>query len=283
MGFRFPSLKPAAALANARALVQKMAVKAKEKAVQKAQAITKAVEKRANATKQAVQDKVIPAARKAADKTVAIKQAIQNKTVGQVKKTVAAAKQLASATIKVADDKVWCPLKKAWVNTNKIKAASLLVDAVSNSFETSAKLIANAPKFRQLSALSRDVGMSSYKLKNAGKAMEKAAPWLTGLGVALAAAEKARSNAKALLHGNTRERFAAGTKVLAAGAISYGIGKLAGFAGVKVGALAGAKLGAALGSVFPVGGTIAGAIIGVVVGVAVGYAVGKLAEKASEN
>ena len=183
----------------------------------------------------------------------------------------------------MADDKVWCPLKKAWVNTNKIKAASLLVDAVSNSFETSAKLIANAPKFRQLSALSRDVGMSSYKLKNAGKAMEKAAPWLTGLGVALAAAEKARSNAKALLHGNTRERFAAGTKVLAAGAISYGIGKLAGFAGVKVGALAGAKLGAALGSVFPVGGTIAGAIIGVVVGVAVGYAVGKLAEKASEN
>jgi hypothetical protein len=260
-----------------------MAVKAKEKVVQKAQVVTDAVEKTANATKQAVQDKVISTARSVANKSVAIKQAIQTKTVEQVKKTVAAAKQLASATKKVADDKVWCPLKKAWVNTDKIKTANMASDAVGILLDISANTLKLLPKIQQFSAFSRAVGVSKYNLKNAGKLMEKAAPWLTGLGVALTAAEKARDNAKALLHGSTRERFAAGTKVAVAGALSYGVGKLAGFAGAKVGALAGAKLGAALGSVVPGAGTIVGAVIGVAVGVAVGYAAGKLVEKHAEK
>ena len=98
-------------LANAKSFVQKMVVKvtaAAHTAVHKA-------EKAADVAKHIVQDKVIPAAQKAAEKAVAAKQAIQTRTVQQVKKAVAAAKQIASATKKVADEKVWCPLKKAWV------------------------------------------------------------------------------------------------------------------------------------------------------------------------
>lgn len=127
MGFQLSSLNPKAALANARAVVQKAVAKVAEKA----KTLAKSVEKTVTFAKQVVNEKVIPSAQKVASataaKTTKVTQAVQAKTKQQVSNAVAAAKQLASATKKVADDKVWCPLKKAWVNTNKIEVAIKVV------------------------------------------------------------------------------------------------------------------------------------------------------------
>ena len=103
MSFALPTFNPAAMLANAKSFVKKMVVKVAE--------IVNKADKAADVAKLVVQNKVIPAAQQAVAKAVATKQAIQTRTVEQVKKTIVAAKQIASATKKVIDEKIVCPLK----------------------------------------------------------------------------------------------------------------------------------------------------------------------------
>jgi hypothetical protein len=110
MGFSLAALNPAAALAKARAVAQNAAAKvvAAKQAIQTR--TVAAVKNAVAAAKQFIKEKAIPAAQKVAAKAVAAKEAIKSRTVAAVKKIVAAVKKIASATKKVADEKVCCPL-----------------------------------------------------------------------------------------------------------------------------------------------------------------------------
>ncbi len=288
MGFCLASLNPAAALANARALVQKMAAKVADKANEKAKAVANTVEKTAVAAKQFVQDKVIPAAQQAAAKVAAAKQAIQTKTAQQVKKAVVAVKKIASTAKKVADDKVWCPLKGAWVNTDKAAALGTLGDSsgyASEAFGFASTVFDKLSDIRKVSALARLAKTTPYFVEKLGKNLDKVSKAFSFVGVAAVMAEKGARNWEQIKNGTGRDRAAAAVKVFAAGAISIGISKLASFAGAKAGAFVGAKLGATIGSFIPIPGvgTLVGAIVGVAVGLAVGYAVGELYKNYAEK
>ncbi|MCX6874534.1 MAG: hypothetical protein NTW21_12125 [Verrucomicrobia bacterium] len=84
---------------------------ATQQAAQKAAA---QAQQAAQAAKQAIKTQVIPAAQKAATQAAKTFQAIANRTKEQGRKAVTGIKKIASATRKVADEKVLCPLQKTY-------------------------------------------------------------------------------------------------------------------------------------------------------------------------